>query len=1038
MGNNTTKQYAVLKKGSLVVINGNKVKLGKSIAKGGEGETFELPQNKVAKIYIKKNSQESKIEHIIGINIQDKEIVAPIAVIRDSYDNFRGYEMPKAFGTSLEKLGTSPIPSERWKGWTRKNLVEACFNIVNILNKVYTLPGHDILIGDLNLGNFMSSSPGNVVLIDFDSVQIDNYPCPVGQEKFSPPEILKIDASRSNIVLQKCNEEFSVAVLLFYILCGGIHPFSKRGGGSPKENILNGNFPYNEDGSVSNLAPLTGNPNFYWAFLPQGIRKAFCDTFNAKDKKERTSVVQWCSLFAKYLNDFDSRVKKDPEANNIILTRYPKWETPKGTEECLACHQFKPSNQIVNHLCFMCHANGFVIKQRKCVQCGVEEYVAVLGDKNSEDSSDFICSTCMKEENLTCYVCGNQFAVRHYKKKEYLLDKRVICNDCRNKFNQIKESVLGFKTIKKNLPPFEKIPFAELFKDIEKKAEEYIPFLKKINNVESKHLLRCLWELLLQYQEQVKFCEYQERIKRPIEEEKSPAILQTSLNSYRQLKDEIRNRVFIVEVEGHKLEFAYIDLPYYKHLNDSLEKKIISVENKLQDIIQQKTEYAKEVLSEANSSFLPGKFYSINFDKQLSNIDSVIKSLNEIQDYPGIRKLRDELTENRKKSELGKELKEKTERYINCDKITSSERRGSLFQIREIHKQVDGYCYILGESLCSFIEELLNQQESKIIQTYKGEPTKILDKDKDSYTLEEFYSTNFNYQVLRINSCLKSLDEVLDYSEIRKLYDKLIPCQVKAECRAFLRKKTEKFFKCNEIDIHKSEDALLEIEDAYSLVNYDSFCLDVSLRESILEILRQRKAEINNTNNYLSFYDSIKVTDVYTIYKNKKILLMKTPDYIKGFNATKIQNEAECIWSICDAYETAITDKNINKKYAKIQEILTLGAKSYSEYRFFDDIKSSFQKITQEYNAYIQRENKLKELTTGYKIKKKRLVVRLIIAIVCLITAGCFLITHFVNLSDGIFEVDSGVTWLFWKLWIIGIAFLIIGMILYLQHCMKK
>lgn len=1039
---NVDSEYATLKKGSFVKINGNKVKLGKLKGKGGEGEIFDLPQNRVTKIYVEEKAKisllpeknrlrEAKLSYIIGININDSEIAIPIALIYDLNCNFRGYEMPRVSGESLEKLMSSPIPTERWKGWTRKNLVEACLNIVNILNRVYTIPEHEILIGDLNLGNFVSPSPGKVVLIDFDSVQIDNYPCPVGQDKFSPPEILKIETSRSNIVHQKCNEEFSVAVLLFYILCGGIHPFSKKGGDSPKTNILDGFFPYNEDGTVSEVAPLAGNPNYYWAFLPQEIRKAFCDTFNAKDKNDRTSVVQWSSLFARYLNEFDSNVVEDSEANNIILTRYPKWEKPKGTEECLACHQAKPVNQIFDHLCYVCLTKGYKVDKRKCMYCGALEYDVVFGNQGFKNHSDFVCSTCLKEETLTCYVCNNQFTTKHFEEKKYFLEGKIVCRECSNRFNQIRESILNFKTINRNLPSFEKIPFVELFEDLEKKAEEdYIPFLGKMNNGESKQLLRTLCELLFLYQEQaVEFVKYQNKLKEINKEEKTPVNLQASVNSYIRIKDEIRDKVVFLEKKGQKREFAWKDLPYYCFFNEYLEKKIIVAEAELKKVIHQKTKYAYAVLSEVKDSFLPEKFYSVNFDKQLSSIESAIKSLNEIQDYPKFKKTCDELVENRRKIERGKELKEKTEEYVNCNVSGIIDRRMFLCQIRERRKQLNEYRNVLGNTLCDHIADLLNQQENKIIQTYKNEPIRILNEYKYDYTLEEFYSTDFNRLVLRIDSSLKLLAEVQDYVELQELYHKLIACQAKIKRMKFFRKKTEKYFKCNnEIDIQKAEEALLEITELSSQISNDSSCLSNNLRESILETLRQRESEIEKTSEFLSFYASLKTTKGFTILNKKELLLTKTPDYIKGFNAVKIHYETEKIYSIFKDFENALKKKDVRAKYLKVQAILE-SAEPYSEYSFFDDIKDEFQKITKEYNSHIQWETKVEELTTEYTIKRRKLVLSLVVAFVCLISVLCFLITHFVNLTDGILNIDDDIFWLFWKLWIVGIASLIIGMI---------
>ena len=1052
MSNNSSKNYVPLKKGSSVQINGNKVRLGEKKGCGGEGEIYALPQNRVAKIYVeeksktallveKNSNREAKIRHIISIGINDNEIATPIALIYDSSNNFRGYEMPRVSGESLAKLMSSPIPAERWKGWTRKNLIEACYNIVCILNRVYSIPGHDILIGDLNLGNFMSPSPGKVVLIDFDSVQIDNLTCPVGQDKFYPPEILKLitSTSRSNICLKKNNEEFTVAVLLFYILCGGIHPFSKKGGECPAKNILEGEFPYNEDGSASEKAPLVGNPNYYWAFLPPEIRKAFCDTFNSKDINERTSIIQWSSLLFRYLSEFDSLASKDSEANKIVLTRYPKWETPKGTEECIACHQFKPANQISDRLCYTCIRKGYNLRQRRCKYCGTVEYDAILGDRIGGDDSDFTCSNCQKDEKLTCYVCGNSFTVKHYKRKSYILDGKEICPECMNRFEEIKRSISSFQNIREKLPPFENLPFEELFKDVDKKSKEYVPFLKKIDNKESVEYCRNLGNLYLQYKVQaVEFPAYKKKLKELKTKEDTVDSLKRIKGECTYIKNEIAKKEVIIPCDDGQegMVIKYTCLPYYQYLCDTLQQRIDDARKKLDDFILNKKKEAEKVLSAARSALLPDNFYQPYFVDNLSSISSTIESLKDISDDSRVHQLYDDLLVVQRKSIKGKELKEKTELYIKDNTLNHVD---VLSKLKEVYKQVDSYRNDLDESLCNAVQKKLNQKKDEIIQAYMKRPSEVLDKVRNISGVEDFYNINFEDQLREIKKSInllnkvfeiKSLDEDTDYPNLRGLRDELEKYRDRIEKRKELKEKTEKYFRCNDVDIKKIDEYIFGINEVRSQLSADNSYLDEYLCKYILDILNQRESEVCNVQEYLCLYEALKSKNVHSIYESYGILLMKIPEHIKGFNVDKIQKEATNIWNLCNKYEQAVKAEGIVKKYDDIQHVLEESA-PYSEYIFFSDIKTSFQSISHELNEYIQREKRLNKLTIEYNTRKKRLYFCLVTAVFCLITDIWLLVAHLVNLSDGILNVDNRIRLFFWIGWTIGIISFVICMVLY-------
>jgi DNA-binding helix-hairpin-helix protein with protein kinase domain len=139
-------------------------------------------------------------------------------------------------------------------------------------------------------------------MVDTDSFQIENFPCPVGTVNFTPTEIQ--GKNYAEFLRTVDQELFAVATMIFMILFPGKPPYSQQGGGSPAENIKSKNFPYRyfkeygkDNPEVSGKTAPQGTWQFIWANLPNPIREAFFNTFR-EDK--RTGVDEWTSLLVNY------------------------------------------------------------------------------------------------------------------------------------------------------------------------------------------------------------------------------------------------------------------------------------------------------------------------------------------------------------------------------------------------------------------------------------------------------------------------------------------------------------------------------------------------------------------------------------------------------------------------------------------------------------------------------------------------------------------------------------------------------------------
>jgi len=70
--------------------------------------------------------------------------------------------------------------------WKRIDIVTT---LADLLEKYIYLHMHNIVAGDIQMKNALIYSSKSIYLIDMDSVQVDNLPCPVGTEEFTDPRL---------------------------------------------------------------------------------------------------------------------------------------------------------------------------------------------------------------------------------------------------------------------------------------------------------------------------------------------------------------------------------------------------------------------------------------------------------------------------------------------------------------------------------------------------------------------------------------------------------------------------------------------------------------------------------------------------------------------------------------------------------------------------------------------------------------------------------------------------------------------------------
>lgn len=424
--------------------NGDSLVLGKAIAKGGEGEIFEVSNGMVAKIYFPDRRTQWRSDKLLMMcqhDLNGNGVAWPKHRVLSKDSNFVGYLMPKVSGTPMQHcvFGKAAL-SESFPNWSRRDLVVLARTVATT---VAGLHRHGILIGDINPMNFLVQSSSKVQLVDADSFQLEDFPCPVGMATFRAPEIT--EPSFDSFLRTPEHESFALGTLLFMILMGGKPPFSFQGGGDPAENIRNGNFPYASDHS----AIPAGAYRYIWSYLPGLVQQAFVTTFTGKNPKDRPCAAEWVNILSKYEQKLVS--PQYPDALSMWPASFRPHKSGDSVQlTCSSCRTaFQTSTREAEKrtkfpkiLCGTCLSALLLAKKagenHKCVRCGSLFQVSFHDVQRSRKVVE-VCDACLQSEaskRRNCKDCGGAYSIeigelRFLLSKSLSMPKR--CPTCRGK-----------------------------------------------------------------------------------------------------------------------------------------------------------------------------------------------------------------------------------------------------------------------------------------------------------------------------------------------------------------------------------------------------------------------------------------------------------------------------------------------------------------------------------------------------------------------------------------------------------------------------
>ena len=222
-----------------------------------------------------------------------------------------GYLMKKASGTTISRAFDGPDAMEKYfPTWTRLHVVDATISFLRIMDYLHL---HGVIVGDIQLKNTMIEDEEHLYLIDIDSIQYQDLPCPVGTEEFTRPELW--DKSFVSFLRRPQDEDYSVAILVFSMLFCGQHPYAQRNGLEMLRDEMEArSFPYTVDDSENERIPIGGYDKIWDALTPE-LKDMFVRVFA---KGELFDSVEWTAAIETYREKLASHEWDDEEVYRVF------------------------------------------------------------------------------------------------------------------------------------------------------------------------------------------------------------------------------------------------------------------------------------------------------------------------------------------------------------------------------------------------------------------------------------------------------------------------------------------------------------------------------------------------------------------------------------------------------------------------------------------------------------------------------------------------------------------------------------------------
>lgn len=221
---------------------GNEYRTGALIGKGGEGAVYQINGHptEAAKIWHPNTDRYTAARKLQIMTSrgpvypprQGIQIIWPKTLLYSPDRQPAGFLMPRLQPNRWEPILKYYTPAlakqmARERGHT---ISMAMRNLMarNICHAVHTIHRAGYIIGDINENNILATPEGSISIIDCDAFQVRDpagavYPVTKIRPEFQPPELQGVPGR--DITRLPNHDAFALAVLLFKLLCQGLHPY---------------------------------------------------------------------------------------------------------------------------------------------------------------------------------------------------------------------------------------------------------------------------------------------------------------------------------------------------------------------------------------------------------------------------------------------------------------------------------------------------------------------------------------------------------------------------------------------------------------------------------------------------------------------------------------------------------------------------------------------------------------------------------------------------------------------------------------------
>ena len=429
------------------------IQLQEQIGFGGEGVIYRTNASGVAKLYKPECCTEyrrEKVRKMIQAGLSYEGICFPTSELYNRHGEFVGYMMMEAKGVSLQAgIFRKPIFRKKFPDWKKKDMAQLA---VTILHKIRYLHGKNIIVGDLNGNNILVVSPLEVYIVDTDSYQIDDLPCPVGMPQFTAPEIHQMHKTGAltdftQIMRTKESEYFAIATLLFMLMLPGKMPCSHSGGENIVDNIINMDFPYALGERRGQNVP-DGTWKYIWSHLTRRLKERFDQVFTKSEGKsefniqERLDVEQWILEMTEYrriLEEWERLLEAGKPKTQELEQRIAEEERRSGPElEALR-------RELKVHLASLPDSMSLEIYPNRLKRQRNMVYVTCRGEgcnreypEDAEQLKSGFCPECQRKgEEVECLDCGTKFIFSNYDKYHRKFKRPNLCPVCRKSKDEV-------------------------------------------------------------------------------------------------------------------------------------------------------------------------------------------------------------------------------------------------------------------------------------------------------------------------------------------------------------------------------------------------------------------------------------------------------------------------------------------------------------------------------------------------------------------------------------------------------------------------